>query len=98
MLSVTLGIPTFEIDRWPSRVVNEYAAYYLIEPWGPQRDNFHAAHIAHILANAHREPRSPAVPFDRYMWRDPVEAGQDREQRVVDSFRTKVVDDNAESG
>ena len=57
-----------------------------IEPWGPFRDNYHSASIAHILASVNRKPSSKAPPFQDFMWMDPEERKRLKEQRTVAFF------------
>ena len=38
-------------------------AFYKLEPFGPVRDNMHAALIANILAESNRDPKKRDEPF-----------------------------------
>lgn len=51
--------------------ITDLLAYWQLEPWGPWRDNLHAAQIASILFNAHRGRNTkPSRPGD-FFYRDP---------------------------
>lgn len=51
-LALAMGVPPSHIEQWASRDVALLARYWNEEPWGPVRDNMHAALIA-------REVRRP---------------------------------------
>ena len=71
-------MPAQEVERW--------RAFYRIQPFGPWRDNYHAAQIAYILACAHRDPKKPAPRFHEFMYRDPEAARRAKEQETVAFF------------
>ncbi len=77
-LSVTLGVPIFEVERWPASVISGYAQYDELEPFGPWRDNFHSAQIASVLCqvNTPKGKKSPGVADFMY---------QSRKERDIDS-------------
>lgn len=41
--------------------------FYAIEPFGPQRDNLHAALVCALLANIHRKKNSAPIGFEAFM-------------------------------
>ena len=63
----------------------EWMQYERIEPFGAWRDNWHAAMIASILANANRKPNSPPIPMDEFMYTDPATA-QERKDAAMIAF------------
>ena len=65
-------------------------AYHELEPWGPQRDNWHSARVAHILANVHRGKNKPSIPLSEFMWHDPVQDKSAKEAATVEWLRAKV--------
>lgn len=54
----------------PSSELTEWAAYYRLEPFGAERDNWHAALLCALFANAHRKKGAKAVAADAFMYRD----------------------------
>jgi hypothetical protein len=55
----------------PAHLLAEWQEYERLEPFGAIRDNYHAAMIATILANAHRGPRRAPVKMDEFFYVDP---------------------------
>ena len=43
-------------------------AYYRIEPWGPERDNWHVGMLAAMYANSHRGKGKPALDPSDFLW------------------------------
>lgn len=74
----------------PAAELLEWMEYERLEPFGQWRDNWHSAMIAHILANAHRDPKRPAIPFSDFMYRDPETVQRDKDQAALSFFRSKV--------
>lgn len=54
----------------PARELDDWAAYWRIEPWGAWRDNLHAGLIASVIANAHRKPSTRALTYQDFMVTD----------------------------
>jgi hypothetical protein len=54
----------------PSSELTEWIAYYRLEPWGQERDNWHSAQVAAIIANVNRKKGTPALSVDEFMYRD----------------------------
>jgi hypothetical protein len=50
----------------------EWRAFWAREPWGPYRDNYHAAMLCALFANAFRDPkkRPKGFTFDDFMLAD----------------------------
>jgi len=70
-LALALGRTVSELERdMPSSELTEWMSYYKLEPFGQERDNWHSAQIASILANVNRRKNAPAVPVDDFMYRD----------------------------
>jgi hypothetical protein len=46
-----------------SRQLSEWMAFYKLEPFGPKREEIHAAMIAMVIANANRDEKSKPSPF-----------------------------------
>lgn len=54
----------------PSSELTEWMAYYKLEPFGQERDNWHSATLASILINVNRRKNTPAVAPSEFMYRD----------------------------
>ena len=54
------------LDRISSRELSEWMAYYMLEPFGAERDNLHAGLVAAMVHNVNRDPKrgKPADPKD----------------------------------
>jgi hypothetical protein len=61
--------------------------YYNEEPWGPWRDNVHAAQICALLANIHRKKGAATVTYEDFMLIDPRIRQQRRRSGVISFFR-----------
>lgn len=55
----------------PAAEVMGWRTFYELEPFGPWRDNFHAAMVAHIMANAHRGKNSRPLELADFFYSDP---------------------------
>ena len=89
-LALALGCTTREIERLPASEVEGWRAFYALQPFGPWRDNFHAAQIAYILAAANRNPKRPAPKIDEFMYRDPVARIKDNDTATILFFDSKA--------
>jgi hypothetical protein len=61
--------------------------YERLEPFGAQRDNYHAAMIATILANAYRDRKRPPVRLSEFMFVDPETAREADDMQTLESLR-----------
>jgi len=59
--------------------LTEWKAYYHIEPFGQERDNWHAATIATVIANYSGKLRTP-LHLDEFML-EPASVKKDRETK-----------------
>jgi hypothetical protein len=66
--------------------------YDRLEPFGQWRDNWHAALIASLIANANRRPGSPPVQIRDFMYVD-SETEQDRKDAELIAFLDSKVPD-----
>ena len=58
----------------------DWMAYYMIEPWGQWRDNYHSAQIAALIYNTHsKKPLS----IDDFMYKDEQETRKDADQEFL---------------
>lgn len=51
------------LESTDSAELTEWIAYYQIEPWGFNADNFRSAIIAETMANILRDPKKQPEPF-----------------------------------
>jgi hypothetical protein len=65
----------------------EFEELERLEPWGPWRDNWHAAMIAHILANVNRGKNKPPVRMHEFMYKDPETAREQEDQEMLARLR-----------
>ena len=61
------------MERFSYREIQEWGAYFSIEPFGQDRDNLHAAIVASVIANVFGGKGKKAQPSD-FMFRDHQEA------------------------
>lgn len=70
-LALALGRTVSEIeDSLGSGELNEWKAYYRIEPFGQERDNLHAANICAVIANYSGKLRT-AKKVEEFMFQHP---------------------------
>lgn len=70
-LALALGRSVAELEHsLSSSELTEWAAYYKMEPFGAERDNWHMAQLCSLFANAHRKRNSAAISPDQFMYRD----------------------------
>lgn len=69
-----------------------WQAYYHLEPFGANRDNWHAARIASILANAYRKSSSPTVGMSEFMYVDEETARERQEKATLTWFEQRSVE------
>lgn len=71
----------------PSSLLLEWMEYEKLEPFGAPRDNYHAAIIATILANAHRDRKRPPVKMSEFFYVDPESAREDADMTMLSRLR-----------
>jgi hypothetical protein len=73
--------------RMSSREFSEWAAYYEIEPWGPEYDALERATIAAVVANTARDQKKRSQPYrpEEFMARFKA-----RKQKGVNNLLQKV--------
>ncbi|HMU15811.1 MAG TPA: hypothetical protein PKC95_00070 [Thauera aminoaromatica] len=71
-----------------ARELDDWVAFWKVEPWGAWRDNVHAGLIASVIANAHRGRGVPAFSPANFMLqeRDPA-VDQVKVANIVSFFR-----------
>ena len=83
---MALGKTVREIEEMPASEVEGWRAFYQIQPFGPWRDNYHSAMVAHILASANRNPHRAAPRLSEFMYKDAETAQRERELEAVAFF------------
>lgn len=51
------------LHRIDSKELTEWMAFYQLEPWGADVDDWRAGMIASTVANVHRDPKKRREPF-----------------------------------
>lgn len=51
------------LARIDSRELTEWAAYFGLEPWGTEVDDWRAGLVASTIANANRDPKQRREPY-----------------------------------
>ena len=85
---MTLG----EVLALPSHRFTELIAFFEIEPFGPTRDNLHAAQLTSLIYNRGVSKRHKVKSPQDFMWRDQVDTRTTREKvhTFIESLRTLV--------
>jgi hypothetical protein len=65
-LASLLGRSLGELDELPARELERWARYWSEEPWGPHRDNLHAALIITELLRPHLK-EGASLNMDKFM-------------------------------
>ncbi len=58
-----------EVDAMPAREFNEWARYWEEEPWGPYRDNLHAAMLCVETLRPHLSKGARVPEIENFMLR-----------------------------
>lgn len=66
-----LGKTLDEIDGLPAREFEAWSRYWNEEPWGPYRDNLHAAMLAVQFIRPHLKEGSKVPPISEFMFKLP---------------------------
>jgi len=61
--------------------------FYELEPFGPERDNYHAAILASILVNIHRTKNSKEVFVSDFMYRDEKTKAEDDTRDFINQLK-----------
>lgn len=69
-LCALLGLTLGEVQSMGSTEYDRWLRYWQQEPWGPWRDNMHAALIVSKLHNIHKKKSAKAATPDDFMLRD----------------------------
>lgn len=88
-LAALLGYADPEVMRagMPHRVYLGWQRYWESEPWGPWRDNVHAALVTRELRAMRLGPKRTAPPLSSFMVRDPRERLSEAETKVMNVLK-----------
>jgi hypothetical protein len=70
-LAALLGRPLAEIDELSDREYRSWLRYWAEEPWGPYRDNMHAAMLAVQILRPHVREGKKAPALEDFMFKPP---------------------------
>jgi hypothetical protein len=65
----------------------EWMEYERLEPFGAPRDNYHAALIATILANAYRDRKRAPIKMAEFFYQDPDSAREAADMQMLSRLR-----------
>jgi hypothetical protein len=85
-LALALGCFVHDIDRLPSSALTDWIAYYSLEPFGQERENFHAAIVASTVANASGSKKR--FKPDDFMIKDPEQQKRKRFAKFKEGLRS----------
>ena len=88
---MALGKSLGEIKDLPNSEIQEWSAYYGIEPFGATRDNWHAGMITSMLANVNRGEKDAPFSIEDFMWQTVAEA-EKRAEEAADKEVGKFFD------
>jgi hypothetical protein len=71
-----------------SRELQDWEAYYAVEPWGQLRDNMHAGMIASLLANQGRKRGSRAQTYEDFLLVPAQDKFEDNRKRFFGSLKS----------
>lgn len=57
-------------QRMGASELEEWKLLWASDPWGPYRDNFHAALITSVLVNIHRKKNTKPIDYTEFMLSD----------------------------
>jgi Protein of unknown function (DUF4035) len=73
----------------PASLFKEWQEYEKLEPFGAWRDNFHAAMMCALIANANRDPKRPPVKIGDFFYVDPETEKESNDERMLESLRSR---------
>lgn len=66
-LALQLGKTIEELDEMPSSEFTEWCAFYQLEPWGTDREDWRAGMQASVVANVNRSSKTPEFKPQDFM-------------------------------
>src|SRR5690554_3321002 len=78
------------LTRMDSRELTEWAAFFALEPWGTETEDWRAGLVSASIANANRDPRDTPQPYQPrdFMPRRKIQEEQDEQshETVLDMW------------
>jgi hypothetical protein len=85
-LAALLGCSIGDLLELPARELDRWRLYWAEEPWGPYRDNMHAAMIVTELLKPHLKRGSPSPSIRDYLFEHPDDATNRRRAAAYRQF------------
>jgi hypothetical protein len=82
-----MGIPPSLVEQMGAKDFDLLARYWEAEPWGPWRDNMHAALICREIRRPYLKDPTKLTPLIEFMIRPPEEIAQERIEQRQDRVR-----------
>ena len=68
----------------------EWQEYYVLEPFGQDRDNWHSAFLASLYASAHTKQGAQPPGVDQFMYRDSDTRREEADAQTLSFFEGLV--------
>jgi hypothetical protein len=65
-----LGFSVSQVEQLSARELDDWRAFYAVEPWGAWRENLHAGLVASTIANVNRAKGSKAFSAMDFMLKE----------------------------
>ena len=75
-----------EIEALPASEVEGWRAFYNVQPFGPWRDNYHSAMVAHILAQAYGDPKRSGPVMSDFFFKDAATQQREKDEKILNFF------------
>lgn len=79
------------LDALPEREIERWRRYWGEEPWGPHRDNMHAALIAVEVLRPHMPEGSRALTIADFMLEHPEEVKARKNTQIMALLETQAI-------
>jgi hypothetical protein len=89
-LALGLGCSVRQIEQLTYAEVREWSAFYQIQPFGSERDNYHAALTAYMVANQNNTKKSQEIPFYKFLYTHADTARERRDSRTIAWLNSKA--------
>ena len=81
-MALALGMTVGELlQRMSSRELTEWMAFFSLEPWGTEVEDWRAGLIASTVANGYRDPKRRRKPYEPKDFMPRYEASQKTEEQ-----------------
>lgn len=79
-MALGLGLAPSEVEQLPARDIDLLWLYWMQEPWGPWRDNLHAAMLALEIVRPNLK-KGATLGLDTFMLQHPDDIAEDRARK-----------------